>query len=242
MVGEPVLGRISKKYSINLAYPILDDAGRFQGVLTAALDLHWLGSLLAKSDFPPSSAMVLTDTTWKVRFRYPEPLKYIGTMLPDVLTKVMTTSDEGVAEGVGLPGDARLFAFARLSPPWQELYVAIGLPRAWAVGKVNRDLRRNLIGLGLVALLAMVAAWFGADLFIVRPVRKLRGVTERLAAGDLTVRSGPDYQVGELGLWPTPSIRWPTPCKGARPNSKGRRRTQTAGSRAGRTQRPVGGG
>ncbi len=40
----------------------------------------------------------------------------------------------------------------------------------------------------------------GADLFIVRPVRKLRGVTERLAAGDLTVRSGPYYQVGELGL------------------------------------------
>jgi signal transduction histidine kinase len=169
-------------------------------VLTAALDLHWLGSLLAKSDFPPSSAVVLTDTTWKVRFRYPEPLKYIGTMLPDVLTKVMTTSDEGVAEGVGLPGDKRLFAFARLSPPWQELYVAIGLPRAWAVDKVDRDLRRNLIWLGLVALLAMVAAWFGADLFIVRPVRKLRGATERLATGDLTVRSGPDYQVGELGL------------------------------------------
>jgi signal transduction histidine kinase len=183
-----------------LAYPILDEAGRLRGVLTASLDLQWLGSLLGKSDFPPSSAVVLTDNTWKVRFRYPEPLKYIGTMLPDVLTKVMATSDEGVAEGVGLPGDARLFAFARLSPPWQELYVAIGLPRAWAVGKVNRDLRRNLIGLGLVAILALTAAWFGANLVIVRPVRKLRGVTERLTAGDLAVRSGPDYAAGELGL------------------------------------------
>ena len=63
------------------------------------------------------------------------------------LIKAMATGDEGVAEGVGLPGDERLFAFARLSPPWQELRVAIGLPREWAIDKVNRDLRRNLIWL-----------------------------------------------------------------------------------------------
>ena len=46
----------------------------------------------------------------------------------------------------------------------------------------------------------MAAAWYGGDLFVVRPVRGLRGVTERLAAGDLSVRGGPDYAVGELGL------------------------------------------
>ena len=46
----------------------------------------------------------------------------------------------------------------------------------------------------------MAAAWYGGDLFIVRPVKKLRGVTERLAAGDLRERAGPDYAVGELGL------------------------------------------
>jgi len=199
-VGEPLLGRISDNYSINLSFPILDEAGRLQGVLTAGLDLNWLGSQLAKSDFPAGSALVLTDSTWKVLFRYPDPLQYLGKMLPDVLIQAMTAGDEGVAAGVGLPGDARLFAFARLSPPWQEMYVAIGLSRAWAVDKVDRDLRRNLIWLGLVTILAVAAAWFGSDLVIVRSVRRLRGVTERLAAGDLTVRSGPDYPVGELGL------------------------------------------
>ncbi len=104
----------AKHISINLAYPVLDDAGRLQGVVTAGLDLTWLGSQLAKSDFPPTSALVLTDSTGKVLFRYPDPLKYIGTMLPEVLMKAMTAGDEGVAEGIGLPGDARLFAFARL--------------------------------------------------------------------------------------------------------------------------------
>ena len=200
VVGEPVLGRISHKYSINLAYPILDDMGQIQGVLTVGVDLNWLGSLLAKSEFPPTTAMVLTDSSRKVLFRYPEPLKYIGKIFPDFLVKAMTTSDEGVTAGVGLPGDERLFAFARLSPPWQDMRVAIGLPKKWAVNPVNRHLWYNLIWVGLVALFAIVAAWYGGDIFIVRPVKKLRAITERLAAGDLSVRAGPDYAVGELGF------------------------------------------
>ena len=148
VISEPILGRFTNKYVFNLAYPILDEAGRLQGVVTAGLDLNWLGSQLAKSDFPPSTAMVLSDATGKVLFRYPEPLQYIGKMLPDFLFKAMTAADEGVAAGIGLPEDPRLFAFTRLTPPWQEMRVLLGLPRAWAVDKVNRDLWRNLIGLG----------------------------------------------------------------------------------------------
>ena len=200
VIGEPIQGRTTNKYLINLAYPILDEAGRLQGVLTAGLDLTWLGTQLAKSNFPPATAMGLTDATGKVLYRYPEPLKYVGKMLPDALIQAMASGNEGVAAGWGLPGDERLFAFTRLSPPWQELRVAIGLPAEWAIGKVNSALWRNLIWLGLVALFAMAAAWYGGDLFVVRPVRGLRGVTERLAAGDLSVRAGPDYAVGELGL------------------------------------------
>lgn len=200
VVGEPVLGRITNRYSLSLAHPIIDSTGRLQGVVGVGVDLHWLGEILTKSDFPPSTALVLTDSTWRVFFRYPEPQQYVGKMFPDFLIKAAAARAEGVAEGVGLPGDRRLFAFTRLSPPWQEMRVFLGLPEGWAVDKVNRDLWRNLIWLGSVAILALSAAWFGADFFIVRPVRKLRGATERLAAGDLTVRSGSQVTVGELGL------------------------------------------
>jgi light-regulated signal transduction histidine kinase (bacteriophytochrome)/HAMP domain-containing protein len=51
-----------------------------------------------------------------------------------------------------------------------------------------------------VGLFAMVAAWYGAGFFILRPIRRLRASTERLAAGDLQERIGPHYMVGELGL------------------------------------------
>lgn len=198
-VGEPVFGRISGKYSLNMSFPILDQTGQVQGAVVIGVDLHWLGSQLAKSDFPPGTALVLTDSTRKVLFRYPEPLKYIGKRLPEVLIKAMNSRDEGVADGAGLPGDQRLFAFARLSPPWHELLVAIGLPREWALGLVNRELWRNLMWLAAVAMLALAAARFGANIFIIQPVARLLAVTRRLSEGDLTARSGALYKEGELG-------------------------------------------
>jgi signal transduction histidine kinase len=199
-VAEPILGRISGKYSLSMSYPILDASARVQGVVVAAVDLDWLGNLLAKSNLPPGTAVGLTDATRTMLFRYPEPLEYIGKKFPEALIRAMQSHAEGVAEGVGLPGDERLFAFARLVPPWQHMWVAIGLPEAQVLAQVNHDLKRNLIWLGLVALLAVAAAWGGSGWAILRPVKKLRRVTERLAQGDLSARAGPDYAVGELGL------------------------------------------
>ena len=198
--GEPLFGRVSGKYSFNMSYPILGDGGRLHGVLTASLDLHWLGSLLARSDFPPATALALIGATGTTLFRYPEPLKYTGRMMPDLLTEAINRQDEGMLEIVGLPGDVRLVGFTRLAPPWQDLRIAVALPKGWAVDKVNRDLWRNLTWLGLVAILALAVAWFGAGLVMVRPVKKLRHLTDRLASGDLSKRAGPAYPVGELGL------------------------------------------
>ncbi len=200
VLGETVLGRISGKFGNNLSWPIIDSAGRFQGAIVTQFDLDWLPGLLAKDDFPPTTALVLTDTSRKVLWRYPEPEKYLGKMLPAAFFKPMDVSDEGIASGGGLPGDPRLFAFARLAPPWNNLYMTIGLPMDWAVAPVNRSLWRNLIFLGLVALFSITAALSGIEVLVLRPVKRLQGVTERLAAGDMTVRSGLQGQQGELGF------------------------------------------
>jgi PAS domain S-box-containing protein len=200
VAGVTVLGRTSGKYGNILAYPILDSDGRFRGALAAQFDLEWLGNLLKKSNFPSNTAIVLTDSSHKVLFRYPDPQKYLGQLMPEAFIKPMTENEEGVAAGVGLPKDQRLFAFVRLAPPWQEMWVTIGLPQEWVLAPVNRLMWRSLIFLGLVTLIAMAAAWYGGELFVVRPVRKLQVVTEQVAAGDLAVRCGPDFTVGELGI------------------------------------------
>jgi len=62
----------------------------------------------------------------------------------------------------------------------------------------NRLPGRAMIALGVVVVLALVAAWLGSDLFVLRRVNKLAQVTRLLCAGDLGVRAGQPYE-GELG-------------------------------------------
>ena len=199
-IGELVKGRLTGRYAFDLAYPIANRQGDLQGVILVGTNLEWWGNLLTQMGFTPDTAMVFSDSSQKVLFRYPDPEKYLGRELPKALIKAMAVSNAGVAAGVGLPGDPRLFAFARLAPPWQEMWVSIGLPKEVAVAPAKQAMKRNLVFLFLVAFLALAAAWYFGEYFVFRPVQGLLGVTKRLAAGDLTVRAGAAYQKGELGL------------------------------------------
>jgi signal transduction histidine kinase/HAMP domain-containing protein len=51
----------------------------------------------------------------------------------------------------------------------------------------------------VVGLLALAAAWFGGERFILRQVRMLSTAAKQLAAGDLTSRTGLSQEKGELG-------------------------------------------
>jgi two-component system sensor kinase len=46
----------------------------------------------------------------------------------------------------------------------------------------------------------MTVAWVAGDSFIVRPIKGLQQITKQLGTGDLTVRAGPPYNSGEMGL------------------------------------------
>jgi signal transduction histidine kinase/CheY-like chemotaxis protein/HAMP domain-containing protein len=51
----------------------------------------------------------------------------------------------------------------------------------------------------IMGLLALAAAWFGGERFVLRRVRALLGATRRLAAGDLSSRTGLGQVKGEFG-------------------------------------------
>ena len=99
-----------------------------------------------------------------------------------------------------MDGIPRLFSFAPFGGAAQSAsaYVSVGIPVAVAFAGANRILARNLALLGLVAGLALVAAWVGGNLFIVRQIRALVGATKRVAAGELDARTGLTHGQGEL--------------------------------------------
>ena len=79
------------------------------------------------------------------------------------------------------------------------MYAGIDIPARAAFAEAERILNQNLIIVGVLTALTLVAAWFGADLFVLRRVRDLMGATRQLAAGDLKARTGLPYGGSELG-------------------------------------------
>src|SRR3989304_5026318 len=198
--GEFQIGRVTKKPTLNLGYPVLDEEGRVQAVVFVALDLAWLNELAAKAQLPSGSVLTVVDHKGTILARYPDHEKWVGQSMPEApIVRAMLAQREGTAEVAGLDGVSRLFAFTPLhSGPAGDVTSAVGIPKEAAFAEVNRMLARNLSWLGLVTVLALAAAWFGGDLFIRRRVNALVAATKGLAGGDLSTRIGPISGQGEL--------------------------------------------
>ena len=202
VVGQAQTGRVSGKPTMTFAYPVLDESGQLRAVLVTGLDLNWLGEFLQHLDLPEHASLIFADQRGTILYGFPDPERYLGRSMPEApVIKAMLDRGEGTEKTWDLAGGTvNFFGFAQVGPKDLGLHLAVGMPRDAAIIPVRRDLERNLIWLGLVALISLTAAWLGVDLFIIRRVNELLRVTDRLAAGDLAVRAGPSYQSGELGL------------------------------------------
>jgi len=59
-----------------------------------------------------------------------------------------------------------------------------------AFAEVDRISHRNLLLMGMVALLVIAAAFWGSEVFVLRHLRSVVTAAKRLQAGDLSARSG----------------------------------------------------
>ena len=200
-IGEYQVGRITDKATVNFGYPVLDDVGHVRAVVFAALDLAWL-ELARQAGLPPGTMLTVIDRNGTILSRYPDEGRWVGELMPEplVLNAILTQQGNGTTDAPGTDGIPRLFSFAPFGGAAQsaDAYVSVGIPAAVAFAGVNQILARNIATLGLVAGLALAAAWVGGNLFIVRQIQALVGATKRVAAGELGVRTGLPQGQGEL--------------------------------------------
>jgi serine phosphatase RsbU (regulator of sigma subunit) len=199
-VGEYQIGRITFQPSINYAQPVLDAQGQVLAILYAAQSLNWLTVSLTKVEFPGGAVLTVTDRNNTVLARLPDPGDIVGQVLPDVdvLTKMAAQKDSGVFEADDAKGERRLWTHARLIAG-HDLHALIGVSKTAAFAEVNRRFARNLAALGLVTLIALVAAWFGGR-FILRQVDGLVAATRKLEGGQLGVQTSVVGDRSELEL------------------------------------------
>lgn len=136
----------------------------------------------------------------RLRFHFPDPGKFISKSMPEAsIVKKILAERKGVEETVDLDGVTRLFGFTSLGKGVESVHGGVGIPGKTAFTRVDRVIKQDLTFLGIIAVLGLLGAWFGGNLFVLRPVERLLNTTKRLADGDLNARAGPPYGRGEIG-------------------------------------------
>ena len=201
--GDHELDPVTGKPQLVAALPVPYPAGGTQYVVFAALDLGWVGRFAA-AELPADWAVALSDDRGTILARHPDPWRWVGQRLPEaaVVSAAVAEKGEGTAEVAGADGVVRLVGFAPVpGPPGvRRAFLSVSLPREAAFAGADRTLVRNLFGLGLVAVVAILAAWLGSEWIILRRVKLLAAAAGRLAEGDFEARAevGGRDEIGAL--------------------------------------------
>lgn len=201
-VSNYQIDAISKKAFLNFGYPVLDESNQIQSVVFASLDLSWLNQLAAEAQLPPGSTFTVIDRNGTILVRYPNPEVWVGQSVAEapIVETILGQQSEGTTEAVGVDGVSKLFAYTPLfgGVGNGDVYVTVGIPSNVAFAQANRLLAQNLLGLSLVTLLAIFAAWFGGYWFILRWINELVNAARRLSTGNLSARTGLPHGQDEL--------------------------------------------
>ena len=189
---DPLLG----KSSLSFGYPVTDSTGSVTAIVFAGLELGWFHRWVADTPLPHGSMLTITDRNGTVMVVVPGPATWVGRPLSEApRIKAILDKKSGMGEAPGPNGAPSFFAFAPLHAASKqvEAYVGIGIPRGAALAEVKQVTGSNSV-LALVGILALIAGWFGSDVFVVRRMKALVHATRRVTAGDLRVRTGLPYE------------------------------------------------
>jgi PAS domain S-box-containing protein len=198
-------GQAVGKPTVNFGYPVFDSAGEIQAVVFAALDLDWVSRFesVLPAQLPQGATWTEIDRTGRILVRYPSPEKWIGQPFPEKsLLKTVFNQDHGEVEAVSPDGVPGYYAFAARRSQFvpDNVVTILGIiPKQSLFAEADRRLTENLTGLGIAACFAFMLGWIGSHFLVLRPVRTLVNSSARLAAGDLTTRTGLSDKGDELG-------------------------------------------
>ncbi len=196
-VGDYIVRRSNGQAVLPFALPYGDEAGETGGAVVLALDVGWLKDYLARKPLPPDTLLVLADRNGVLLARHPDGGGEgggegggVGKPMPAPLMALLDRATGGVVAMTDTDGTERLLAFSPVRAASDDLFLAIGLNRDVALAEVGAAARRGALLVALELLLILLAAWFGARVFVLRPVAQLKGVVERWRAGDYGARIG----------------------------------------------------
>lgn len=201
-VGSIRKNEATGKTFMTLLFPVTNPSGSLQSIAFVDLDYSWIVRVTAKHYLPPDASFALFDEHGTVALKYFENPEANNNQAGNIVASAKPAFGvEGHIESTGGDAIARMVTYRQLDHRigGKIMYAAIEIPTRTAFAETERIFRENLTVLGVLTAFTLIAAWFGADLFVLRRIRDLMSATKALAAGNLKARTRLAYGGSELG-------------------------------------------
>ncbi|KAF0162898.1 MAG: bacteriophytochrome (light-regulated signal transduction histidine kinase) [Rhodocyclaceae bacterium] len=198
VVSNYLIGKTSKKPAVAMALPLRDKSGKTRAVLMLGIDLGWMGRALANVPAAEDTNIVVVDGQGTVL----APERWLGRSIADhpVFKHVHGITAPKSFEEVGIDGVERIFVARPLN---QDLggrsYLWVAAPKSSASEAVLRDFLGGTLLVFCTVLALFAVIWWEGGRMVLRPVRELREVAERLGRAQLSARTDLPHGNDEIG-------------------------------------------
>jgi len=170
-------------------HPALDVTGHVEHLIAAGVSLDELNRQLSAAALPPGVTLALIDDQANLLSSYPDDLRDLASPIARD-TAWLSRSQQQVLDAPGADGRARLWLTVPVRADFETgLLVTMSLEPAVAFAATTKLFWWQMGLLAFVTALVVGAGLVGGGLFVLRPVRTLKDVLDRLAAGDLEARA-----------------------------------------------------
>jgi diguanylate cyclase (GGDEF)-like protein len=174
-ISQPVLGRVSGKWSIQLSRRLSAPDGSFDGVVILSIDPYYLASFYESIDINTEGMVILVGLDGIVRARVSGDVRTVGqTMVASTLFRHLAESPSGSYHGAGrTDGVVRLSSYRRVKG--YPLVVVVGLSRAQVLERVKHN---RILYFGAAAFVSILVLAF--KIMVVRRQLGLQRASDRL--------------------------------------------------------------
>jgi diguanylate cyclase (GGDEF)-like protein len=166
-------------------------------VVTAAMNLEWIGGFASVVSRRPGVVVDLIDANGTVLARYPENTVAAGQDEGDhPLVAAMRARKEGYTTTEGFDGIRRIYGYVSL--PWTNARLAVGLGEAEILQRIDRMIFMAYAQLAFFGFLALLAAWLAGEKLIVSPIRALATRAARFGRGEFDTPMQPIVWIAEF--------------------------------------------
>ena len=198
VVSDYLLGKITGKNVVVMALPLLDEQGAVRSVLSAGLDLEWVGRALAEVPASGGTNIVMVDSRGTVL----APKRWLGRSVAEhpVFKRVSGITSSTTFEARGIDGIERLFVARPLNPALGgQAYLWVAVPESSARDAALRDFFGNTLLVFATVLALFAAIWWEGSRLVLRPVELLREAAARLGKSQPPARTNLPHTADAIG-------------------------------------------